>query len=151
MGTADLYVGDFSDCADCDLIIVTAGRNRKPGETRLDMVNENLKILHSVIGAVRKYYTRGVILIISNPVDILTYKASEWMELPNGMVFGTGCLLDTSRFVRLIADYMGLSTGVVNGYLIGEHGDGQVPVWSRVTIGGIPVGEYCENVGLVWG
>ena len=58
--------------------------------------------------------------------------------------------MDTSRFVRLIADYMGLSTGVVNGYLIGEHGDGQVPVWSRVTIGGIPVGEYCENVGLVW-
>ena len=150
MGTSDLYVGDFSDCVDCDLIIVTAGRNRKPGETRLDMVNENLKILYSVIGAVRKYYTRGVILIISNPVDILTYKASEWMELPNGMVFGTGCLLDTSRFVRLIADYMGLSTGVVNGYLIGEHGDGQVPVWSRVTIGGIPVGEYCENVGLTW-
>ena len=150
MGTADLYVGDFPDCADCDLIVITAGRNRRPGESRLDMANENLRILYSVIESVRQYYTRGVILVISNPVDILTYKASEWMGLPNGTVFGTGCLLDSSRFVRLIADYVGLSTGVVNGYLIGEHGDGQVPVWSRVTIGGIPVREYCDNVGLVW-
>lgn len=150
MGTADLYAGDYRDCADCDLIVITAGRNRKKGESRLDMTNENVKILYSVIKSIKKYYTRGVILLISNPVDILTYKASEWMELTNGMVFGSGCLLDTSRFVRTVADYMGLSTGVVNGYIVGEHGDGQVPIWSRLTIGGIPVEEYCQDVSLRW-
>ena len=150
MGTADLYAGDYSDCADCDLIIVTAGRNRKPGESRLDLTNDNVKIMKSVIGSIKQYYTRGVILIISNPVDILTYKVAEWMNLPSGMVFGSGCILDSSRFVRAIADYVGLSTGVINGYVIGEHGDGQVPVWSHVTVGGIPIDEYCADVGIEW-
>lgn len=150
MGTTDVYVGDYSDCADCDLIIICAGRNRKPGETRLDLTNENVKIMKSVVEQMKPYYTRGNILIVSNPVDILTYKVSEWMGLPNGMVFGTGNILDSSRFVRTIADYVGLSTGVVNGYIVGEHGDGQVPIWSHVTIGGIPVEEYCSDVGLEW-
>ena len=150
IGTADLYAGDYSDCEDCDLIIITAGKGRKPGETRLNLVNENVQIMHSVINEIRKYYTRGVILVISNPVDVLTYKASEWMGLTDGMVFGSGCILDTSRFVRSIADHVGLSTGVINGYVVGEHGDSQVPIWSRVTVGGIPIGEYCSEVGLEW-
>lgn len=150
MGTADLYAGDYSDCADCDLIIITAGRGRKPGETRLDLTNENVKIMHDVIESIKKYYTRGVILVISNPVDILTYKAAEWMDLPNGMVFGSGCILDSSRFVRSIADYVELSTGVINGYVVGEHGDNQVPVWSHVTVGGIPIDEFCAETKLAW-
>ncbi len=150
LGTVDLYAGDYTDCEDCDLIIITAGRNRRPGESRLDLVSENVKTLQDVIRSIQKYYTRGVILLISNPVDILTHKASEWMGLPNGMVFGSGCILDTSRFVRNIADYIGLSTGVVNGYLVGEHGDSQVPVWSRVTVGGIPMGEYCSEMSIPW-
>ncbi len=150
MGTTDVYVGDYSDCVDCDLIIICAGKNRKPGESRLDLTNDNVEIVKSVIGNVKHYYTRGIILIISNPVDILTYKAAEWMDLPNGMVFGSGNILDSSRFVRTIADYVGLSTGVVNAYIVGEHGDGQVPIWSRATIGGIPIEEYCNDVGLKW-
>ncbi|MBR3602231.1 MAG: L-lactate dehydrogenase [Lachnospiraceae bacterium] len=150
IGTADLYAGNYSDCEDCDLIIITAGRGRKPGESRLDLTNENVKIMKSVIESIQRYYTRGVILVISNPVDILTYKASEWMGLPDGMVFGSGCILDTSRFVRTIADYVGLSTGVINGYVVGEHGDGQVPIWSHVTVGGIPISEYCNDIGLAW-
>lgn len=150
MGTADLYAGDYSDCADCDLIIVTAGRGRKPGESRLDLTNENARIMRSVIDSIKQYYTRGVILVISNPVDILTFKAAEWMNLPDGMVFGSGNMLDSSRFVRTIADYVGLSTGVVNGYIVGEHGDSQVPVWSHVTIGGIPIAEYCSDVCIPW-
>lgn len=150
IGTADLYAGDYKDCADCDLIIVTAGRGRKRGESRLNLTNENVRIMKSVIQSIQKHYTRGIILIISNPVDILTFKASEWMGLPNGMVFGSGCLLDSSRFVRTIADYVGLSTGVINGYIVGEHGDSQVPVWSHVTVGGIPIAEYCADMGLPW-
>ena len=150
MGTTDVYVGDYPDCADCDLIIICAGRNRKPGENRLDLTNENVEIMRSVISQIQPYYTRGIILIISNPVDILTYKVAEWMGLPNGMVFGSGNILDSSRFVRTIADYVGLSTGVVNAYIVGEHGEGQVPIWSRATIGGIPIDEYCSDVGLKW-
>lgn len=150
MGTTDVYVGDYPDCADCDLIIICAGRNRKPGESRLDLTNDNVEIMHSVISKMQPYYTRGIILIISNPVDILTFKAAEWMGLPNGMVFGSGNILDSSRFVRTIADYVGLSTGVVNAYIVGEHGDRQVPIWSRATIGGIPIEEYCNDVGLKW-
>ena len=150
MGTADVYVGEYSDCADCDLIIICAGRNRRPGESRLDLTNDNVAIMKAVVEQIRHYYTRGIILIISNPVDILTYKVAEWMNLPNGMVFGSGNILDSSRFVRSIADYVVLSTGVVNGYIIGEHGDGQVPIWSRVTVGGIPIAEYCHDVGLAW-
>lgn len=150
MGTADLYAGDYSDCRDCDLIIITAGRNRRQGESRMDLASENVETMRSVIDSIKEYYTRGVILIISNPVDILTQKASEWMELPNGMVFGSGCILDTSRFVRSIADYIGLSTGVVGGYLVGEHGDNQVPLWSRVTVGGLPIAEYCNELSVHW-
>ena len=148
MGTADLYVGDYTDCRDCDLIIITAGRGRKAGESRLDMTRENLGTMKSVIMSIKKYYTRVVIMIISNPVDIMTYKAAEWMNLPNGMVFGTGCILDTSRFIRILADYIKLSTGVINGYVIGEHGDGQTPVWSKVTVGGIPLEEYCKATNI---
>ena len=150
MGTADLYAGDYSDCADCDLIIITAGRGRKPGETRLDLTCENAKIMKNVIDSLKRYYTRGVVLVVSNPVDILTFKAAKWMEIPNGMVFGTGCILDSSRFVRSLADYIELSTGVISGYVVGEHGDGQVPVWSHVTVGGIPIADYCADAGLAW-
>lgn len=150
LGTADLYAGTYADCADCDLIVITAGRNRKKGESRLDLLDDNIEILKNAAKSISEHYTRGVILVISNPVDILTYKMDKWMALPNGMVFGSGCLLDTSRFVRQIADYVNLSTGVVNAYLVGEHGDNQTAVWSRVTVGGMPIAEYCQDAGLAW-
>lgn len=150
MGTTDLYAGDYSDCADCDLIVITAGRGRKPGESRLDLTKENVRITKNVVDSIKKYYTRGVILIISNPVDIITLKVGEWMGLPDGMVFGTGCMLDTSRFVRCLADYLDLNPGVINGYLVGEHGDSQVVVWSKVAVGGMPIEEYCSEMGIEW-
>ena len=150
MGTVDLYAGSYSDCKDCDLIVITAGRNRRDGESRLDMAKDNIAIMKNVIESIKQYYTRGVLLIISNPIDILVQRASEWMSLPNGMIMGTGCVLDTSRFIRSIADYVGLSTGVVSGYVVGEHGDSQVPLWSSVRIGGIPIQEYCSACNIEW-
>jgi len=146
----NVYAGDYCDCADCDLIIVCAGRNRKPGETRLDLTQDNIDTVHSILEKVKENYTRGVILVISNPVDVLTLKATEWMGLPDGMVFGSGCLLDSSRFVRIIADYLGISTGAVSGYLVGEHGESQIPIWSHVTVGGIPIANYCADLNIAW-
>ncbi len=150
LGVVDLYAGDYSACIDSDLIIITAGRGRKPGESRLDLANENTKILKEVVSSIQKYYTHGVIIVVSNPVDVLTYKVSEWMQLFNGNVFGTGCILDTSRMIRKIAEYLGLSTGIINGYVIGEHGDRQIPVWSHVTVSGIPIAEYCQEMDIQW-
>lgn len=151
MGTSSVRAGDYKDCANCDLIIITAGRNRRPGESRLDMIADNLGILRQVVDNIKEYYTHGVVMVVSNPVDILTYKVAEWMELPNGKVFGTGCILDTSRLIRAIADYTGINIEAIKCNIVGEHGDTQFPLWSRLSIAGIPMDEYCENVGLEWG
>ena len=100
MGTSSVRAGDYSDCKNCDLIIITAGRNRRVGEDRLDMIEDNIVTMKNVVDEIKKYYTHGAIMVVSNPVDILTYKCAEWMNLPNGKVFGTGCVLDTSRLIR---------------------------------------------------
>ena len=141
MGISSVKAGNYEDCKDCDLIIITAGRNRKPGETRLDLIAGNSAILKNVVDQMKPHYTKGVIMIVSNPVDVLVYQCTKWMGLPNGMVFGTGCILDSSRFTRLIADYTRLNTEVVKATIVGEH----------VSIAGVPIQEYCENVGLRWG
>ena len=151
MGTSSVRAGDYSDCKNCDLIIVTAGRNRRVGEKRLDMITDNIDTIRDVVNEIQKYYTHGVILMVSNPVDILTYKCDEWMGLPNGRVFGTGCILDTSRLVRSIANYTNLNIEAIKCNIVGEHGDSQVPVWSRLSIAGLPMWEYCANIGLEWG
>lgn len=151
MGASSVRPGTYEDCANCDLIIITAGRPRRTGETRLDMISDNIGIMKSTITEIQKYYTHGVILVVSNPVDILTQKASEWMGLDNGRVFGTGCILDTSRLIRRIADYTSLNIEAIKCDVVGEHGDTQFPVWSRLAIAGIPMEEYCSNVGLEWG
>lgn len=150
MGTSSVKAGDYPDCENCDLIIVTAGRNRRPGESRLDMITDNIDILRQVTENIKKYYTHGVVMVVSNPVDILAYKMAEWMGLPNGKVFGTGCILDTSRLVRAISNYTDINIEAIKCNIIGEHGDSQFPVWSRLSIAGIPMEEYCENVGLEW-
>ena len=150
MGTSSVKAGDYSDCANCDLIIITAGRNRKPGETRLDMIADNIGIIDNVAKQIKKYYTHGVILVVSNPVDILTYEVDKVMGLPNGRVFGTGCILDTSRLIRCIADYTKLNIEAIKCNVVGEHGDTQFPVWSRLSIAGLPMEEYCADVGLEW-
>ena len=113
MGTSAVRSGDYSDCKNCDLIIITAGRNRRVGEERLDMIYDNIGTLKDVVDKIKPYYTHSVILVVSNPVDILTYKVAEWMDLPNGKVFGTGCILDTSRLVRSIANYTKINTEAI--------------------------------------
>lgn len=151
MGRSSVRAGDYSDCKNCDLIIITAGRPRKPGETRLDMIADNIGIMRNVVEQIKPYYTHSVIMVVSNPVDIMTHKVAEWTGLPNGMVFGTGCILDTSRLVRSISDYIHINTEAIKCNIVGEHGDSQFAVWSRLTIAGMSMDDYCRNVGLEWG
>jgi L-lactate dehydrogenase len=131
---ANIYCGDFSDIADSDLIIIAAGRNRRTGETRLDMTYDNLIIAKAIAIEVKKYYNKGLILIISNPVDIITYKMTEWLGLPKGTVFGSGCILDVSRLNNIIADYAQVDIDSVSSRIIGEHGESLVVLWSHTNI-----------------
>lgn len=149
-GDTVLRVGEYKDCADCDLIIITAGRNRRPGETRLDLIAGNSQILKDILKPLQKYYSKGVILLVSNPIDVLVYECTQIMGLPDGRVFGTGCMLDTSRMIRLLADYTGRRTEAVKINIVGEHGDAQIPIWSRAIVDGMPVQEYCIRQGLPW-
>ena len=150
IGDTVVCAGEFSDCAECDLIIITAGVGRKPGQSRRDLTAENIGIMQSVIDSIKPYYTGSVILIISNPVDVLTYKVNEWLDIPNGRVFSSGCSLDTSRLVSCLAEYFNVSTRLVDAVVIGEHGDAQIPVWSAVRIAGVPIAQYCEESEIIW-
>ena len=145
VGQMNVYDGDYKDVADCDAIIITAGANRKPGETRIDLARKNVAIAKDITTNIMKYYTRGVILVVANPVDILTYKIQKWSGLPNGRVLGTGTVLDSSRFRYLLSEKFDVDVKNVHGYIIGEHGDSQLPLWSATHIEGRNIREYFNN------
>lgn len=148
MGSAKIINGTYSDIKDCDLIIITAGRNRRPGESRLDLIDDNIKIASDVLDEVEKYYNQGVILIVSNPVDIITYYVTKRLRLPKGRVLGTGCILDSSRLTNVISDYVDLGAEFVSATVIGEHGANQIPLWSQVEVAQMPIAAFCKEMGL---
>jgi len=148
IGLSNIHSGTYADIKDCDLIIVAAGRNRRPGETRLELAADNLKTTSHIADEIKKHYTKGVVLIVTNPVDIVTKAMTDRLSLPDGVVLSTGCLLDSSRLVNAISDFIGLSPDGINAHVIGEHGDGQIALWSKVTISGIPIDEYCLMTGI---
>jgi len=148
MGSSNIYSGTYADINDCDLIIITAGRNRRPDETRLELAKDNVVIAKNVTDEMKKHYNKGVILVVANPVDILTRKISEWMALKPGTVFGTGCVLDCSRLSNILAEVVDLPVDIINTTIIGEHGEGQVVLWSKSLVGGLQIDEYCESVGI---
>ena len=151
MGSAKIINGDYKDIADCDLIIITAGRNRRPGESRLDLIDDNIKIADSVLSELKKYYNQGVILVVSNPVDIITYYITKQLNLPKGRVFGTGCLLDSSRLTNAISDYVDLGAEFISATVIGEHGANQIPLWSRVEVAQMPIDKFCAEMDIEFG
>lgn len=148
MGLCHIHSGDYKDITQSELIIITAGRNRKPDESRLDMAADNLKIAKSVCSEIKKYYDGGIVLVVSNPVDVITTKVTQWLCLPKGLVFGTGCILDSSRFTNILADYLQITPDVVNAQIIGEHGSSQIAMWSKVTVAGMPIGDYCKSMNI---
>lgn len=139
----EIYSADYAGCADSDLVVITAGANQKPGQSRIDLVQANTEIFKQIIPQVIKYAKDAVILIVTNPVDILTYVTLKLSGLPKNQVFGSGTVLDTSRFRYLISEHCQVDSRNVHAYIIGEHGDTELPVWSNADIGGMKIEKYC--------
>jgi L-lactate dehydrogenase len=140
-----IYRGSYSDCAGSDIIIITAGANQKPGETRIDLVQKNTAVFKNILNEIVKYSTDSILLVVTNPVDILTYVTYKVSGFPKNKVIGSGTVLDTARFRYLLGDHVKIDTRNVHGYIIGEHGDTEVAAWSTANVAGIPVDEYCEK------
>lgn len=140
-----IYSANYSDCHDADLVVVTAGTAQKPGETRLDLVNRNIKIMKGIVDEVMASGFDGIFLIASNPVDILTYATWKFSGLPKERVIGSGTSLDTARFRMSIVDYLKVDARNVHGYILGEHGDTEFPAWSHTTVGGLPITEWISE------
>lgn len=142
-----IYAGDYSDISDAAVIIVTAGAGQKPGETRLDLVKKNVGIFKSVIPSIAEYNKDGILLIVANPVDILTYAAAKLSGFPKERVFGSGTVLDTARLKYLLGDHLDVDSRSVHAFIIGEHGDSEIVAWSSANVSGIPINDFCEMRG----
>lgn len=140
-----IYAGEYSDCSGSDIIVITAGANQKPGETRIDLVHKNTAIFKSIVSEIIKYNTDCILLVVTNPVDILTYVTYKVSGFPKNKVIGSGTVLDTARFRYLLGNHTGIDSRNVHAYIVGEHGDTEVPTWSLTNIAGIPMEKYCEN------
>lgn len=139
MGRAKVWAGTYEDCAEADIIIITAGAAQKPGESRIDLLKRNVSIFQSIADEVLKYNSDGILLIASNPVDVMSYftwKKSGW---PAKRIVGSGTLLDSSRFRYLIGEKLSIDPRSVHAHIIGEHGDSELPLWSLANIAGTDI------------
>lgn len=130
---------DYADIADSDIVVITAGAAQKPGETRLDLAAKNCAIIEGIIPEILKYAPDAVILIVSNPVDVLTYRAYQVAGLPKGRIFGSGTTLDTARFRFHLSEFLHINPSSIHAYILGEHGDTSFPAVSSATVGGQPL------------
>ena len=142
-----IYAGSYDDISDCSLIIITAGANQKPGETRLDLVHKNVAIFKSIIPEITERNFEGILLIVANPVDILTYAALKISGYPKERVLGSGTVLDSARFRYLLSEHLNVDSRSVHAYIIGEHGDSELAVWSSANVSGIGINDFCELRG----
>lgn len=141
-----IWSGEYEDVAGSDIVVVTFGVGRKPGQTRLDLAGINIGILKSVIGNVAKIAPNALYIIVSNPVDVLTYVTMKETGLPKNQVIGTGTLLDSNRLIQAVASYCNVDAKNVNAYVLGEHGDACMAPWSLCTVCGMPIKDYCTKI-----
>ena len=142
-----IYAGDYDDIKDASLVIITAGANQKPGETRLDLVKKNISIFKSILPEIKKREFNGVLLIVANPVDILTTVALKLSGLPENKVIGSGTVLDTARLKYELGNHLNVDSRSVHAFIIGEHGDSEIAAWSSANVSGIPLNKFCEMRG----
>ena len=141
----EFWAGTYEDCKGADIVVITAGANQKPGETRLDLVAKNSTIMRGIVREVMKSGFNGIIVVASNPVDVLTYVAWQESGLPRHRVIGSGTALDSARFRYEIGKYLDIDPRNIHGYIIGEHGDTEFPVWSHTNVGVMPVLDVVKN------
>lgn len=146
-GQMKIYAGTYDDIADAAVLIVTAGANQKPEETRLDLVNKNVAVYQSIIPEIAKREFQGILLVVSNPVDILTYAAVKIGGFPEQRVLGSGTVLDTARLKYALSEHLRVDSRSVHAFIIGEHGDSEIAAWSSANVSGIPVDDFCEMRG----
>jgi L-lactate dehydrogenase len=146
-GQMKIYAGNYDDVADAAIIIVTAGANQKPDETRLDLVHKNVAIYKSIIPEIASRDYQGILLVVSNPVDILTYTAIKLSGLPENRVIGSGTVLDTARLKYALGEHLSVDSRSVHSFIIGEHGDSEIAAWSSTNVSGIPLNDFCEMRG----
>ena len=143
----DIYAGDYADLVDCGLIIITAGANQKPGETRMDLVRTNARIFRSIVSNITIYNQNAILLVVTNPVDVLSYVTWKISGFPSSRVIGSGTVLDTARLKQLLGSHLGVDSRNVHSFIIGEHGDSELPVWSSANVSGVDLNHYCESCG----
>ena len=143
----EIKAGGYEDIADCAMIIITAGANQKPGETRLDLVHKNVEIYKSIIPKIVEKNQEATLLIVSNPVDIMTYVALKLSRYPSHKVIGSGTVLDTARLKYLLSRHLDVDSRSIHAFIIGEHGDSELAVWSAANVSGIPLNHFCELRG----
>ena len=142
-----IYAGDYSDVKDAGIVIITAGANQKPDETRLDLVHKNVGIFKQIIPSVMGAGFDGIMLVVANPVDILTYVAQKLSGLPEHRVIGSGTVLDTARLKYRLGEHLDVDSRSVHAFIIGEHGDSEIAAWSSANVSGIPLNDFCEMRG----
>ena len=142
-----IWAGSYDDLSDAELIIITAGAGQKVGETRIDLVHNNVAIFESIIPSIMKSGFNGILLIVSNPVDILTHVSIQLSGLPFGKVLGSGTVLDTARLKYYLGRQLGVDGRNVDAYIIGEHGDSELAVWSSANVSGVPLDDFCSLMG----
>ncbi len=142
-----IYAGTYDDISDAAVIIVTAGAGQKPGETRLDLVKKNVGIFKSIIPEITKHNKNGILLIVANPVDVLTYAAKQLSGFPGNRVFGSGTVLDSARLKYLLGEHLGVDSRSIHAFIIGEHGDSEIAAWSSANVSGVPLHKFCEMRG----
>ena len=142
-----IYAGTYDDVADCAMVILTAGASQKPGESRLDLIDKNVAILKSIIPELTRRKFQGILLVVSNPVDVLTYAAWRLSGLPARHVIGSGTVLDTARLKYLLGQELGVDSRNVHAAVIGEHGDSELAVWSSANISSLDLDRFCQLRG----
>lgn len=151
VGPMNVFAGDYADCADAAMVVITAGANQKPGQTRLELLKQNAGITADIVRRVLEQGGTPILLMTTNPVDVLTRAALDVagaMGLPPGRVFGSGTVLDSSRLRHLLAEAAGVDPRGVHAAVLGEHGDSEVCVWSRANVSGIPLAEALALRGV---
>ena len=147
VGQTRIYAADYDGIVDSAIIIITAGAAQKPGETRLDLVNKNVGIFRSILPEIAKRSYEGIILVVANPVDILTLAAIKYSGLPENRVIGSGTVLDTARLKMELGAHLSVDSRSVHAFIIGEHGDSEMVAWSSANVSGVPLNDFCEMRG----